>query len=105
MPDTDVGQINFYSMHHDKCKSAYNIYLVNLFNLFPLKIVQKCQNYQPYVLWENSNKNMQQVTSDIDPPVYFQTFKKMPSVLLSQKYFFFVSRCSTKGDRGLGIKM
>ena len=26
MPDTDVGQINLYSMHYDKCKSAYNLF-------------------------------------------------------------------------------
>ena len=23
MPDTDVGQMNLYLMHHDKCKSAF----------------------------------------------------------------------------------
>ena len=34
MLDTDGGQINLYSMHYDKCKSAFKfIHLENLFNL------------------------------------------------------------------------
>ena len=45
MPDTDVGQIKLYSVHHDKCKSAFKfIHLVYLFNLFPLEVEQKCQH-------------------------------------------------------------
>ena len=56
MPDTDVFQINLYSMHLDKCKSAFKcIHLVNLFNLFLLDVVQKCQYCQLCVLRENSN--------------------------------------------------
>ena len=32
MLDTDVGQINLYSIHHDKCESAFKfIHLVNLY--------------------------------------------------------------------------
>ena len=54
MLDTNVGQMNLYSMHHDKCKFVMKfIDLVNLFNLFPLEVVQKCQNCQLCVLREN----------------------------------------------------
>ena len=36
MLDTDVGQINLNSLHHDKCESAFKfIHQVNLFNLIP----------------------------------------------------------------------
>ena len=42
MPDTDFGQISLFSMYHDRCKSPFEfIHLENLFNLFPLEIVQK----------------------------------------------------------------
>ena len=37
MPDTDVGQINFYSMHHDKCKSAYKYLPSKSFQFISIK--------------------------------------------------------------------
>ena len=41
MLDTDISQINLYSTLHDKCKFVIKfIDLVNLFNLFPLEVVQ-----------------------------------------------------------------
>ena len=58
MPDTDVGQISLFSMHYDRCKSPFEfIHLENLFNLFPLEIVQKVNiaNFvKMQVRWGNS---------------------------------------------------
>ena len=53
--DRGINHFNFNSKHHDKCKFALKLIgLLTVFNLFPLEVVQKCQDRQLCVLRENS---------------------------------------------------
>ena len=53
--DREINHFNFNSKHYDKSKFTLKLIgLLTVFNLFPLEVVQKCQDRQLCVLRENS---------------------------------------------------